>query len=207
MLQLMTLHEELYFKIDRLAIPYDHGVHVKHRLTGYHDFFVERVRPGDRVLDVGCGKGELAYDLVARAGATVVGIDPDTRYLAFARDHFQHPNLTFVEGTAPHAVRHEHFDVVVLSNVLEHLKERTKFLHAIAEVVTPERFLFRVPTEDAHWLIPLRRELGLTWFADPHHEIEYTEETFRAELAEAGLEITHLQANWGELWAEGSPAR
>ena len=35
--------------INRLAIEYDGGVHVKHRLMKYHDFFVERISPGERL--------------------------------------------------------------------------------------------------------------------------------------------------------------
>ena len=61
--------------INRLAIEYDGGVHVKHRLMKYHDFFVERISPGERVLDVGCGYGAVAYSVASRAGAVVVGID------------------------------------------------------------------------------------------------------------------------------------
>ena len=66
---------DAYAGVDLGAIDYDGGVHAKHRLTRYHDFFVDRIRQGERVLDVGCGKGELAYDIAERAGAIVVAID------------------------------------------------------------------------------------------------------------------------------------
>ena len=39
----------------------------------------------------------------------------------------------------------EHFDVVVLSNVLEHLIERVETLRALTSNVAPSRFLIRVP--------------------------------------------------------------
>lgn len=44
------------------------------------------LRPGERVLEIGCGTGNLAL-LIARvhAGVDVVGIDPDPRALARAR--------------------------------------------------------------------------------------------------------------------------
>ncbi len=60
--ELVRAHDDLYRRIDHLAIAYDGGVHAKHRLMAYHDFFVSRVAPGERVLDIGCGKAELAYD-------------------------------------------------------------------------------------------------------------------------------------------------
>ncbi len=43
------------------------------------------VRPGDRVLDVGCGTGYYAVEM-ARCGALVLGIDPDAGHLERARE-------------------------------------------------------------------------------------------------------------------------
>jgi SAM-dependent methyltransferase len=60
---MMQAQEELNRYIDQGAIRYENGIHVKHRLTRYHDFFVERIRPGERVLDVGCGNGAVSYDV------------------------------------------------------------------------------------------------------------------------------------------------
>jgi SAM-dependent methyltransferase len=202
---LFAAYDELYKRIDRVAIDYDEGVHPKHRLTRYHDFFVQRVRPGERVLDVGCGKGELAYDLAERAGARVTGIDLDRDYLAFARDRFAHPGVEFAEGDATRALPDGGFDVVVLSNVLEHIAERPALLRAIIERARPGRVLLRVPAENRDWSVPFRRELGLPHFSDPTHEIEYDVETLASELRQAGLEPVHVQVNWGEIWAEARP--
>jgi hypothetical protein len=55
---------------------------------------------------------------------------------------------------------------------------------------------------DREWRVPLRRELGLFHFSDPTHHVEYTRESFEAEVREAGLRVVHLQVNWGEIWAE-----
>ena len=43
------------------------------------------LRPGERVLDLGCGTGNAAL-LAVRAGATVTGVDPAARLLEVARD-------------------------------------------------------------------------------------------------------------------------
>jgi hypothetical protein len=45
-----------YVGVDLGAIDYDGGVHAKHR-HAVPDFFVDRIDGGERVLDVGCGKG------------------------------------------------------------------------------------------------------------------------------------------------------
>jgi SAM-dependent methyltransferase len=203
--RLFAIDDLLQGEIDQLAIRRDAEVHPKHRLTRYHDFFVERANPGERVLDVGCGKGELAHDLAERGGATVVGIDVLPEKIAFARERFPHPNVEYVEANVFTFEPSVSFDVVVLSNVLEHLDEREALLRRIVATARPARLLIRVPAFDRHWHVPLRRELGIDYFSDPTHEIEYTTETLRDELEGAGLEVISLEARWGELWVEARP--
>ena len=114
--------------INRVAIPYDGGVHAKHRLMQYHQFFVTRVKPGERVLDIGSGYGAVAYSLATQAGAFVTGIDLNANNIAKAKAKFHHPNLSFVHGDARTSLPAGAWDVVVLSNILEHLEQRIPFL-------------------------------------------------------------------------------
>ena len=200
---LLELDTELGRQLDKQAIAYDGGVHAKHRLMRYHDFFVERVRPGERVLDVGCGKGELALDLATRAGADVVGIDVNEDYLRFARERFR--GVDFRRQDALAGLPEGHFDVVVLSNVLEHIAPRVELLRRLVAEAAPGRVLIRVPMSNRHWAVPLRSELGLDPYNDPTHETEYEPEELRRELAEAGLEVTDEVLVWGEIWAEARP--
>jgi SAM-dependent methyltransferase len=204
--RLLVLEHEVYARVDRTAIVYDGGVHAKHRLMRYHDFFVERVRPGERVLDVGCGKGELASDLAERGGASVVGIDVNEEYLDFARSRYGHGSVEFVRADALSQLPPGPFDVVVLSNVLEHIGPRIELLRRLVERARPRRILVRVPLLARDWLVPLRRELGLPYFSDATHEIEYDVAGLEAELREAGLEPAEVQVLWGEIWAEARPA-
>ena len=45
---LLQLDDHLACRIDEVAVRYDNNsVHVKHRLMQYHDFFVERIKPGE----------------------------------------------------------------------------------------------------------------------------------------------------------------
>lgn len=203
--RLLRLDDHLHERIDGLAIQLDDGVHAKHRLTGYHDFFTRHVGRGDRVLDVGCGKGELAHDLAVRTGAAVTGIDVSRPSLDFARARFTAPGLEFVEGNVLTWKPPHDYDVVLLSNVLEHIGPRVELLRRLRSAVHPDRFLIRVPSEERDWLVPLRKELGLPHFSDPTHETEYTVEQLRAELLDAGLGIEELVQRWGELWVVAKP--
>jgi SAM-dependent methyltransferase len=206
MRQLLELHQDTYEGADRGAIAYDDGVHAKHRLMRYHDFFVDRVRSGERVLDVGCGKGELAYDLAERAGATVVAIDASPWMLEFARKRFSHPRVTYAQADAVDFVPDEPVDVAVLSNVIEHVGPREAVLRALRERGGARRLLVRVPVSERDWTVPLRRELGLPHFSDPEHKLEYDPELLRTELEQAGWHMGEPILRWGEIWVEASAA-
>jgi 2-polyprenyl-3-methyl-5-hydroxy-6-metoxy-1,4-benzoquinol methylase len=199
---LLRADDWLTLGINKLAIPYGRGVHVKHRLMKYHDFFVDRIHANERVLEIGCGYGAVAYSIASRAGATVTGIDRNAANIAKAKALFQRPNLTFFEGDALKDLPDGRWDVIVLSNVLEHLDRRVEFLRDVQRRVRPQRWLIRVPMFNRDWRVPLRKELGLPYFSDREHFTEYTQESFEEELKQAGLRAVHLQINWGEIWAE-----
>lgn len=204
MRQLLQVYDDAYAGVDRGAITYDDGVHAKHRLTRYHDFFVDRVREGERVLDVGCGKGELAHDLAERSGATVIAIDASPWMLEFARARFSHPNVTFVQADASDYTPEQPVDVAILSNVLEHIESRVEVLRALREDAGARRLLIRVPSRERDWTVPLKQEVGLPHFSDPEHKLEYDPQLLRDELAAAGWGMGEPLLNWGEIWVEAS---
>ncbi len=75
------------------------------------------VRPGDQVLDVGCGFGDTALKLAERIGpaGNVVGIDCCDAFLDFARAAVRArglANVTFVRGDAEVALPTNQFDFV-----------------------------------------------------------------------------------------------
>ena len=157
------------------------------------------------MLDVGCGIGSLAHDMAERADAFVFGIDLSPENIAQAQKRYRHPRVRYEVGDALEIVPDKQFDVIVLSNILEHLAERSAFLARLHELVRPSRFLIRVPLFERDWRVPLKRELGVEWRLDPTHETEYSLESFAAELSAGGLDITHQEVRWGEIWAEAKP--
>ncbi len=199
---LLDLDNDLYHIESHAAVRYGGGVHPKHRLTNYHDFFVQRIQLGDRVLDVGCRTGEVALEIATRTGAKVTGIDIDVPSLKEGRKRNAHPNLELLEGDVYSWQPPHPFDVVVMSNVLEHLKDRVDLLRGLQKRTGARRFLIRVPVFERDWRVSLKRELGLKWRLDETHETEFTLESFRHETSHAGLEIDHLEVRWGEIWAE-----
>ncbi len=189
-----------------LAVDYEGGVHTKHRHTHYHDFFVQRVKKGEKILDIGCGIGALSFDIAERSGALVLGIDLNSENIAIARERYSHANVVYHAGNLFEMTLDDHFDVVILSNVLEHIPDRSQFLRRVMQVAWPARILLRVPIFERDWRVPLKQELGLDYRLDPTHETEYTIEDFAAEINEAGLRIVHQEVRWGEIWAEAEPS-
>jgi 2-polyprenyl-3-methyl-5-hydroxy-6-metoxy-1,4-benzoquinol methylase len=202
---LFRLDHRLYSLQGRKAVEYDGGIHTKHRHMRYHDFFVSRIRARERVLDIGCGIGAVAHDVAEKAGAYVVGIDLSADNIALARERYTHPCLEYRVGDALQELPDGPFDVVIFSNVLEHLPERSVFLRRVQEEARPSRFLIRVPLFERDWRVPLKQELGVEWRLDPTHDTEYTLESFAKEATAAGLRITHQEVRWGEIWAEAVP--
>ncbi|MGZ8214449.1 MAG: class I SAM-dependent methyltransferase [Methylosarcina sp.] len=117
-----------------------------HRLTPYYDFFIEKtlpvaelnafllqqagIRPGDAVLDVGCGTGTLAL-LVKRTvpSATVAALDIDAQILDIARRKALDADLAihFHRGSAcklPY--RDNRFARVLSSFTFHHLTDEDK---------------------------------------------------------------------------------
>lgn len=191
-------HTFLYKVISVLAIKSEGGTHPKHRLMQYHRFFSENIQATDRVLDIGCGNGELAYD-VSKKAASVTAIDIDPAKIAVATKQYVGSNITYRVADATKDLSTEVFDVVILSNVLEHIEHRVEFLRSIKPLA--KKFLIRVPMFDRDWIPLYKKELGLEWRLDLTHYTEFTKESFYREFGEAGYRVEFFSVQFGEVWA------
>ncbi|MDJ0636645.1 MAG: methyltransferase domain-containing protein [Xenococcaceae cyanobacterium MO_188.B29] len=74
-----------------------------------------------RILDLGCGNGNLT-NLIAQQGYKVTGIEQSESGIHFARQNF--PNCHFIQGSIYDSVPEElekSFDIVISAEVIEHL--------------------------------------------------------------------------------------
>ncbi len=204
LLMLLELERRLYQLTSKAAIKYDNGIHPKHRLTNYHEFFIRRLNKGERVIDIGCGNGDLSYD-IALAGAKVTGMEINDKSYNRAINRYKLRNLQFIQGDVLTSLPTERFDVAVMSNVLEHIMNRVEFLTRARKIIRPKKWLLRVPLYERDWRVPLMKEVGIEYRLDKTHYTEYTIEEFESELEESGLKITYKEIRWGEIWCEAVP--
>lgn len=133
-------HAQTVHHFGRLAGSYDHRHHRYNELTLTQALEALRLSGTERVLDVGCGTGELERLLRERyPRVTLVGIDVTPQMLAVAREKFRNARgVTFLLAQAealPFAM--EGFDAVVSCNMLHHVRSADTLLRECARVLRP----------------------------------------------------------------------
>ncbi len=174
------------------------GIHPKHKILNYHQFFIDNISSTDTILDIGSGNGAVAYD-AAKKAKHVVGIDFSSKNIHQSKKTYQTKNLKFIEGDATTYEFDAQFDVIILSNVLEHIEHRIKFLQKISAIAP--KILIRVPMLTRDWITIYKKQEGYEYRLDATHYIEYSEDVFREEILKANLHIQHLYTKFGELYA------
>ena len=192
-LRLHNLSYAIARDISQLAEP--DGLHPKHRLMDYHQWFIQQVNPGWHILDVGCGNGALTDELY-RHCKNVIGLDISADNIKEARSRSK---AEFICADATLYSFKRNFDAIVISNVLEHIKDRRNFLMALHR--HSNLFLIRVPMLDRDWVTLYKKELGLEYRLDVTHFVEYTLNSFAKELEDAGLKMESYRVRYGEIYA------
>lgn len=150
-----------------------------------------------RILDIGCGAGLLMEWLVKGAGyAHVFGIDVDPGQIAFAKSLGLNSELVndasfWINQQAP-------FDVILMTDVLEHLSKETSclLLASAFRALKPEgRFIVRVPNANSTFASRYR-------YIDSTHRRSYAESSLAYDLESAGFEVLRIYPD--DLWWTGS---
>src|SRR5438874_3699041 len=88
---------------------------------------------GQRVLDLGCGVGQLAYHLAELGAAEVIGVDLSARMLELARAERAHPRVRYVRSAIEEVeFPAERFELVVSSLAFHYVEDYAALVRRIA---------------------------------------------------------------------------
>ncbi len=152
-------------------------------------------RAGERVLDLGCGTGELTATL-AQAGVQAIGIEVSRAALRRARA--RHPGLDFrlapIDGPLP--LRDGSLDLVWSSEVIEHVADTASWLSEIRRVLAPGGRVLLTTPGHGRLRIALR---GLEHYAPAlgDHLHLYTRRSLGSVLGELGFGHVRVRGTGG----------
>ncbi|HUN22484.1 MAG TPA: bifunctional class I SAM-dependent methyltransferase/glycosyltransferase family 2 protein [Anaerolineales bacterium] len=120
-------------------------------------FFQKWVRPNSRVLEIGCGQGELLAALQPKYG---LGIDFSPAQLKKAQAKF--PHLHFIEADAHLFKLNETFDIIILSDLLNDVWDVQVLLENLKPVCNPNtRMILNIYSRVWEPVVNLAAQLGL----------------------------------------------
>jgi SAM-dependent methyltransferase len=154
-----------------------------------------------RILDVGCGGGELLLDLQSAGFTRLLGADP---FVAQDLDlggglRVLRRELQAVEGE---------FDLVMFHHALEHVPDPQAALHAAFERLAPQgRCIVRIPTVSS-WAW---RHYGVHWCAldAPRHLILHSRKSIKLLAHASGFVVDSIgdDANSFQFWGSEQYSR
>lgn len=149
---------------------------------------------GKRILDVGCGIGDLSFRLAAR-GATVVGVELNEAKVAHAREvarkwNFSEDRLKFIAADVMkmESLDLGQFDAVFCFALLEHVQDDQSLLKQMHRMLRPSGLLMlEVPSMTRKTIPEVEAE-------DGHMRAGYSFEEMPAFLAKFGFRTVAKQS-------------
>jgi methionine biosynthesis protein MetW len=152
------------------------------------------IEPGARVLDLGCGAGELLKFLQTRKQVEGTGIESDEALVAQCIEN----GVTALHGDINEEVEDypdSAFDYVILSQTLQQVYEPDTLIHSILRIGNKAVVSF---PNFSHWLVrlqlmatgyaPVTRQLPYQWYDTPNIRV-ITLKDFRRFAKQVGFKI------------------
>jgi SAM-dependent methyltransferase len=163
------------------------------------------IREEDTVVDVGCGGGD-AVVFAGNLGAEVVGTDYDPLVIERLDERMRgvpaRSYRGFVSDSDPLPLPDAHADVVICTEVAEHVPDPARFLAELARIGKPgARYLITVPDPRSESVM---ETVAPQWYwEEPYHLRVYRPEQLDQFLGKAGLVVEDRQSlgfYWSMWW-------
>jgi 2-polyprenyl-3-methyl-5-hydroxy-6-metoxy-1,4-benzoquinol methylase len=154
---------------------------------------------GNKLLDIGCGVG-LLCDAVSSRMKLVVGIDGSSKKIDRGRQFIKSPNVMLVNSLIEDYNPNDHFDTIVMTNILEHIDNPVGTLKCIKDWLASDGIcIITVPNalalhkrigrhmgliDDFYTLTPSDKAKG--------HRRIYDADKLRSDLEAAGFTVEKL---------------
>jgi len=154
-----------------------------------------------RVLDIGCGTGLLARAIrVKNPGAIITGLDVSTQVKSEAEKNLDFFYQVDLDNDKEFPEFKQKFDIIILGDVLEHLKRPDKLLLKLSHYLQPDGNIVISIPNIAHWSIRLDLLLGRftyqqTGILDNSHLRFFTYQSIHELIGQSGYKIIKFDAN------------
>ncbi len=153
-----------------------------------------------RALEIGSGPGTF-LEVGRSRGWEMVGIEPSRAAAAYSRDR----GLEVIEGFFNDAVAQElsDFDVVHMSDVLEHLPDPKAILMRVRRVLAPDGLVAVIVPNDYNPVQEaLREHFGFApwWVAPPHHINYFDFDSLESLLQHCGFDVVERNTTFPIDW-------
>jgi methionine biosynthesis protein MetW len=178
------------------------------------------IEPGSKVIDLGCGEGDLLQHLISHKGVQGTGIELNEEKVARCIEK----GLSVLQGDISEEVHdypEDRFDYVILSQTLQQVFQPDELIRAMLRI--GRKGIVSFPNF-SHWQIrlqllfsgyaPVSRQLPYQWFDTPNIRV-ITLKDFRKFAQDVGLKVlkeaaidTHSQDRYGSIvkWFPNSRA-
>jgi glycosyltransferase involved in cell wall biosynthesis len=162
------------------------------------DISFHRMSGAGSLLDVGCNEGR-GLEFYQSHGFATEGLELNSKAAEVARAK----GFTVHGSTLESFSEDKKYDVVVLSNVLEHSLDPGSMLQHIHRLLNPNGQIWISCPNSQSWLRTAFGRFWINWHV-PFHVVHFSPDTLREVLKKAQFEIVNIRQETPALWVASS---